>query len=539
MSRKTGIDIVGNVPPAAHLCQFYRTKEDISDILVPYFKAGLESNELCLWVTAAPLEAAEAFEALKAALPDLDRYLSSGQLRIVPYTECYTEPGSRGPRDLLHQLAATAGNGFTGIRLADQAALLAVENGATSDRNESGFGPWKYPLLALCVYPLDACETTDVLNAIRSHKVALIKQNGRWEALGVNETGRPADRDDKSSANIKYQDLFNNTLEAMEVIDAASGRILLANPAAARMFGFDSPEDMIGVDPLDYIPPEDRDRTAGMIAEYMFEKDLHKVVDVRVITKDGRLLWVSAMGVRTEYQGKLAGLVSMRDITVQKEAENAFRESQEQLMAIFDGVKDGIALLDLEGRVVLVNKRVLEVSGYSEHELLDKRFDKLPMINGQATPQLLKAKERILSREGEVSVEMEARVKSGERLCLEVRKYCCPEGHNRSPQSGRTSQKQRESIPTPRRACTGCDMDHGLQSEVHVRQSFSSQPPGLLCRGSHGIFSRQVRRTGIAGDCTGHHREISGLSQVRRNQYASRESNGYGGDPERRHCGVD
>ncbi len=421
MSRKTGIDIMGDVPPVARLCQFYQTKEDIADILVPYFKAGLENNELCLWVTAQPLEAAEAFEALKRVMPDLDHYLSAGQMRIVPYTECYSEDGSSGPGDMLHRLVGRAGDGFNGIRIADQAAWLAGENHSALDARVINFEPGKYPVLCLCSYPLDECNKAEVVDAMRSHQFTLIKENGRWEALGVLDTSIADKPDIVPQNNTKYQELFNNTLEALEVIDAQSGRILLANAAAAHMFGFASPDDMVGVDPLDYIPPEDRAQVANMVAEYMFEKDLHKVMDLRVLTKDGRQLWVSAMGVRTEYQGRLAGLVSMRDITAQKDAERAFQESQQQLMAIFDGVRDGIALLDLEGKVVLVNKRILEVSGYTEREVVDKRFDALPMVSRQAIPDMEAAEGKILSGEGEAYFELEAVVRSGDKLSLEVR----------------------------------------------------------------------------------------------------------------------
>ena len=47
-TRKTGLDMMGNVPSGTHICHFYQTKEDLLDILVPYFKAGLEGNELCI-----------------------------------------------------------------------------------------------------------------------------------------------------------------------------------------------------------------------------------------------------------------------------------------------------------------------------------------------------------------------------------------------------------------------------------------------------------------------------------------------------------
>ena len=48
--RKTGISVVGNRAWGAHLCLFYDTKEDLLEMVVPYFKAGFESDEYCVWV---------------------------------------------------------------------------------------------------------------------------------------------------------------------------------------------------------------------------------------------------------------------------------------------------------------------------------------------------------------------------------------------------------------------------------------------------------------------------------------------------------
>ena len=72
--RKSGINIIGDVPWGTHFCQFYQTKEYLADILVPYFKAGLENNEFCLLITSQPLEVEEAIEALRRAVPDVDVY---------------------------------------------------------------------------------------------------------------------------------------------------------------------------------------------------------------------------------------------------------------------------------------------------------------------------------------------------------------------------------------------------------------------------------------------------------------------------------
>jgi hypothetical protein len=62
--RKTGRDMIGKVPWASHFGHFYLTKEDSIDRVVSYFKAGLESNEFCICVTADPLTAEEVRRAM-------------------------------------------------------------------------------------------------------------------------------------------------------------------------------------------------------------------------------------------------------------------------------------------------------------------------------------------------------------------------------------------------------------------------------------------------------------------------------------------
>ncbi|NLO29334.1 MAG: hypothetical protein GX120_02190, partial [Methanosarcina mazei] len=63
-NRESGIDAIGDIPWGTHFCQFYQTKEDLIEIFIPYFKAGLENNELCLWITSDPLGVEDAKEAL-------------------------------------------------------------------------------------------------------------------------------------------------------------------------------------------------------------------------------------------------------------------------------------------------------------------------------------------------------------------------------------------------------------------------------------------------------------------------------------------
>src|SRR4030043_2490972 len=104
----------------------------------------------------------------------------------------------------------------------------------------------------------------------------------------------------------------------------------------AKKYGFSSPEEIYSLNLLDYIPPEDRERVLRIIREDMFEKDLRQINEFRIVDREGREIWISAVGTRTEYQGRLAGLLAVRDITVHKKAEEALRQSEQKLRNVLD-----------------------------------------------------------------------------------------------------------------------------------------------------------------------------------------------------------
>lgn len=91
--RETGIPILGAMPWGTHLCHFYETNRDLLDAMIPYFKAGLESNEFCFWVISAPLTEEEARSALECAVPDLDRMLAERRMEIVSHFDWYLKGG--------------------------------------------------------------------------------------------------------------------------------------------------------------------------------------------------------------------------------------------------------------------------------------------------------------------------------------------------------------------------------------------------------------------------------------------------------------
>ena len=192
--RRSGIDIIGDLPWGAHFCQFYRTKDDLTEVLIPYFKAGLESNELCLWITAYPLRAEEAEEALRKAVPDFDVYLKNGQIEIIPYTYWYVKENildsERALNGWIEKLSQAQENGYEGVRFSWSFSWLKKEdwgNFVNYERKANDVVS-NYRIISLCTYSLDAHDVTEALDIATNHQFSLVKKEGKWEQ--VDNSGR-------------------------------------------------------------------------------------------------------------------------------------------------------------------------------------------------------------------------------------------------------------------------------------------------------------------------------------------------------------
>jgi hypothetical protein len=117
----TGIPAVGAVPWGSHFCQLYDGPEDMADTLVPFFKTGLERNEVCHWVTSEHFGVEAARSALHTAYPSLDRAERSGQITIMSRGEWYQRNPSFVAEEIvdgwLHHEESARASGYEGYRL--------------------------------------------------------------------------------------------------------------------------------------------------------------------------------------------------------------------------------------------------------------------------------------------------------------------------------------------------------------------------------------------------------------------------------------
>jgi PAS domain S-box-containing protein len=151
----------------------------------------------------------------------------------------------------------------------------------------------------------------------------------------------------------QYRALVDNSADAIYIhID---GEFVFANPAAVKMFGFSSAEDLIGQDLFKRIHPDDRAIIEKRGKSVVKNKNSVELLEQRILTEDGRTVDVEASASFVMYKGSPANLVISRDITSRKLTEAALKRSEERFQNAIENLNDGFALFDEEDRLVFCN----------------------------------------------------------------------------------------------------------------------------------------------------------------------------------------
>ncbi|MBU4350931.1 MEDS domain-containing protein [Patescibacteria group bacterium] len=336
-NRKTGIDIIGDMPWGTHLCLFYQTKEDLVDILVPYFKAGLENNEFCMWVCWNPLQAEEARTALSKTLGNLDNYIKKGQIEIVNYSKRHKVRGDSGFSNMkqfwIEKEKLAFERGFEGLRLAGNTYWL--------ERNEwKDFAKYEeevdsiikgHKMLAICPYSLDKCGASEIIDVIKNHQFALIKREGKWELIESSEH-KKAEKALRESEQ-RFKDLTESTTDWVWEVDK-DGMYTYASPKVKELLGYEVSE-VLGKTPFDLMPKEEAEKIGKFFTKKVIKREPFYRLENINRHKDGHLVVLETSGIPLfNEKGQLKGYRGIdRDITDRKRSEEEKMKAQVIMLA--------------------------------------------------------------------------------------------------------------------------------------------------------------------------------------------------------------
>jgi PAS domain S-box-containing protein len=369
--RKTGVDVVGDMPWGTHFCLFYETTADLLETSVSYCKAGLESQEFCLWVVAEPLAVEEATRALKRAVPDLDRYLSDHSIEIVAARDWYFPDGKFDLNRVIggwnQKLAHASARGYAGVRVTGDTAWLEKKDWKDFCEYEESLNQAvaNQRLAVLCTYPLAACGAAEILDVVRTHQFAVTKRRGGWDVIEtaghkqakaeikrLNEELEQRVLERTSQLTSVNSELTKEVLQRQRAEEAllrseaylaeaqrvshtgsfgwsvSSGHIVWSEETF-RILEYDpADKPTVGVI-LQRTHPEDRAFVKGTLDQAAQDRKAFDV-EYRLLIPDGSVKYVRVVGhpSTNDESGSFEFVGAVTDITESKRAEESLRRSE-------------------------------------------------------------------------------------------------------------------------------------------------------------------------------------------------------------------
>jgi len=174
---------------------------------------------------------------------------------------------------------------------------------------------------------------------------------------------------DRASADSRYRALIENSSEALVLLDA-EGRIGYSSAAMRRLLGYDAME-VLNQYALSYVQPEDRDAVQSSFTRLCSTPGARSTLRVRFRHKDGSVRMLeSCLANRLDEPEVAAVVCSHRDLTDEEEFRTRFD-------ATFEHAPLGLAHIDLDGRILLANRRLCAMLDFTREELVGRTVREL------------------------------------------------------------------------------------------------------------------------------------------------------------------
>ncbi len=198
------------------------------------------------------------------------------------------------------------------------------------------------------------------------------------------------------SSEERYRHLLESATVGITV--AQDGRVKYANKVVEK-FTLYTQDDLSSRPFLEFIHPDDRQRIADFHQKRMKGEFAPDKYETRAIAKNGDTRWLHINITPIQWEGRAASLNFVHDITEQKMAEMALKESESRYRGLTENLPVGVYRSSPEGKVIWANPCLVKMFGYSsEEELL-----KIPAPDFYEDPRDREKLLKILNEEGSVS----------------------------------------------------------------------------------------------------------------------------------------
>jgi len=194
----------------------------------------------------------------------------------------------------------------------------------------------------------------------------------------------------KSESSEKYRGLVENLRDVIYELDD-QGVVLYISPAVRDMLGFDS-DEIVGKNFIELAHKDDQRSLSEWFSE--LRKGIESPYEYRVSNKSSELRWARTKSrpiiEDSLFKGARGILI---DVTEQRLAEKALRESEEKYRWVLGNMADVITVMDMNLRFTYVSPSIIRMRGYTAEEAVAQTFEQV------MTPESLQISARVFEEE--------------------------------------------------------------------------------------------------------------------------------------------
>ncbi|NJO51704.1 MAG: PAS domain S-box protein [Leptolyngbyaceae cyanobacterium RM2_2_4] len=166
----------------------------------------------------------------------------------------------------------------------------------------------------------------------------------------------------------KFRNIFENSQVGIFRVGICDGLILDANQRFANLYGFDSPEEMIGTECTTsyYVNPSDRQQFLELLKR---DREVRSY-EVQMRKRDGTVFWGLFSSYLNAGDDYIEGILA--DISDHKQAEAALRQSEANYRNLLQTANSVIIRYDTQGQIRYINDYGVKLLGYEEHQIVGR-----------------------------------------------------------------------------------------------------------------------------------------------------------------------
>jgi len=305
-----------DVPWGTHISQFYSSKDDLN-ILAPYVKEGLVNNELCIWIYSQNTTCQEVKEIINRHVTNVDYYIETGQLKIIPYQAWYCEHNgfkeSRVNKKWLELVKYAIDNGFDGLRAVADIGWLKRSDFESFDNYEHNINNLilELQLIVICLYDISKINIIEFAKIVKNHSYTFLKDNTKLQLIKNDELLIKDKQLQQSKDN--YQKLLQILPIAVFIHDIQ--RIYYCNKAALRITGIKDYNTIAKMSLIQFIDKDKRHDYENFINQILDKKGYTHYLYTKLISDSGQPLDIEIVATKYSYIGFPVVLSIIRNVS--------------------------------------------------------------------------------------------------------------------------------------------------------------------------------------------------------------------------------